>query len=153
MEEIRNIHLYQEISSYEDSSQGFCSLIHNLCFSPGQEEAELPNLGEDAEAEAEGRGSVIVRNGYHDLGDSRSQDSRAQAEERTQEKLPVLTYLGRPRGRDVSRNLDMYFTVCKALEYKQSIPLSPNVVHQTVSSSDKMLKMTLWYIFVCEADL
>ena len=101
MEEIRNIHLYQEISSYEDSSQGFCSLIHNLCFSPGQEEAELPNLGE--EAEAEGRGSVIVRNGCHDLGDSG--DSRAQAEERTQEKLPVLTYLGRLRGRDVSGNL------------------------------------------------
>ena len=101
MEEIRNIHLYQEISSYEDSSQGFCSLIHNLCFSPGQEEAELPNLGEDAEAE--GRGSVIVRNGCLDLGDSG--DSRAQAEERTQEKLPVLTYLGRLRGRDVSGNL------------------------------------------------
>ena len=120
MEEIRNIHLYQEISSYEDSSQGFCSLIHNLCFSPGQEEAELPNLGEDAEAEAEGRGSVIVRNGYHDLGDSRSQDSRAQAEERTQEKLPVLTYLGRPRGRDVSRNLYTGQWTCTSLSAKHT---------------------------------
>ena len=108
MEEIRNIHLYQEISSYEDSSQGFCSLIHNLCFSPGQEEAELPNLGE--EAEAEGRGSVIVRNGCHDLD---SGDSRAQAEERTQEKLPVLTYLGRLRGRDVSGNLlQLHLILC-----------------------------------------
>ena len=79
MDEVGNRNLFQEIDSYEESSQGFCNLITNLSFHP----CEDGNM----EAEEQTRDSVIVRNDIP-MEDEDSAQIR-------KEGRPVLTYLGR----------------------------------------------------------
>ena len=79
MDEVENRNLFQEIDSYEESSQGFCNLITNLSF----QSCEDDNM----ETEEQTRDSVIVRN---DIPMEDEDSAQVRKEGR-----PVLTYLGR----------------------------------------------------------
>ena len=76
---MENRNLFQEIDSFEESSQGFCNLITNLSFHPSEDD--------NMEGEEQTRDSVIVRNDIP----MEDEDSAQIQNERT----PVLTYLGR----------------------------------------------------------
>ena len=78
MDEMENRNLFQEIDSFEESSQGFCNLITNLSFHPSEDD----NMEEE-----QTRDSVIVRNDIP-MEDEDSAQIR-------NEGRPVLTYLGR----------------------------------------------------------
>ena len=79
MDEVENRNLFQEIDSYEESSQGFCNLITNLSFHPCEDD--------NMETEEQTRDSVIVRN---DIPMEDEDSAQVRKEGR-----PVLTYLGR----------------------------------------------------------
>ena len=76
---MENRNLFQEIDSFEESSQGFCNLITNLSFHPSEDG--------NMDGEEQARDSVIVRNDI-----PMEDDDSAQIQK---EGRPVLTYLGR----------------------------------------------------------
>ena len=76
---MENRNLFQEIDSFEESSQGFCNLITNR--------SVHPNEDDNMEGEEQTRDSVIVRNDIP-MEDEDSAQIR-------KEGRPVLTYLGR----------------------------------------------------------
>ena len=79
MDDLENKNLFQEIDSYEDSSQGFCNLITTLSFHPCEDGA--------MEGEEQQRDSVIVRNEVP-MEDEHGTQIR-------KEGRPVLTFLGK----------------------------------------------------------
>ena len=92
MDEVEKRNLFQEINSFEESSQGFCNLINNLSFHPSLvtghidecSEGDTMEIVEEGETEHV-RDSVIVRN----------QRLREEVEDDLpREGRPVLTYLG-----------------------------------------------------------
>ena len=91
MDEVEKRNLFQEINSFEESSQGFCNLINNLSFHPSLVTGHIDECSEGdsmeivEEGEEHVRASVIVRN----------QRLREEVEDDgPREGRPVLTYLG-----------------------------------------------------------
>ena len=80
MDQVESRNLFQEIDSYEESSQGFCNLITNLSYHPCEDDT--------METAEQTRESVIVRNDIPLEDEDRAHNQT--------EGRPVLTYLGRP---------------------------------------------------------
>ena len=91
MDEVEKRNLFQEINSFEESSQGFCNLINNLSFQPSLVTGHIDECSEGDSMEIVEEGEELVR----DSVIVRNQRLREEVEDDLpREGRPVLTYLG-----------------------------------------------------------
>ena len=91
MDEVEKRNLFQEINSFEESSQGFCNLINNLSFHPSLVTGHIDECSEGDSMEIVEEGEELVR----DSVIVRNQRLREEVEDDVpRDGRPVLTYLG-----------------------------------------------------------